>query len=295
MMAQYWMSQVLNDDEEHEYKDDGPLTDSEVEYIHNDLIHRLKLTGTLSPLLVKAAQHAMKASNGEDISYENLAHSLSILGRDQWPVHENTIGILTHILTCFHIDPSTTVFGLVLYFVNSGDAMPTTLAALHELRHNLISITLDREGFCDKQRLHVQTPGLSGLQTIPCKSNANLSCSICQYPIQEGSAMYQLPCGDCFHATACLGEESIFTWLKSNKKCPNCAREVILTTTTAGTAQEEVILTTTTTPSTQEEVILTTTAPSAQEEAILSTTTEGRRKKPKDEEDPQGRQKKQRR
>jgi hypothetical protein len=48
-------------------------------------------------------------------------------------------------------------------------------------------------------------------------------CSICQDIIEAGSALYRLPCGDCFHASACLGEgRSIVTWIETSSKCPNC-------------------------------------------------------------------------
>jgi len=48
-------------------------------------------------------------------------------------------------------------------------------------------------------------------------------CSVCQDIINAGSALYQLPCGDCFHAGECLGEgRSIVTWMETRNTCPNC-------------------------------------------------------------------------
>ena len=218
-----------NDREEAESKDEVVLTEYETRYIKRDLTVRLGLTGSISPMLIVAAQLAMKASNGVDIQHEDLAITLSTLvgGQLSSSSHEERVRIFTHILTCFHIEPTPPVFDLVRYFVLSGDELPNSLAALGDLHHNLASITHDSDRFCREHRLHVPTPGLGTLCAIENDVD-DRNCSICQHMINKGSFMYQLPCGDCFHATSCLGTDGILTWLQSNKKCPNCAQEVCL-------------------------------------------------------------------
>jgi hypothetical protein len=53
-------------------------------------------------------------------------------------------------------------------------------------------------------------------------SNAEEKCTICQFEYLKNEELRQLTCNHCFHP-ACVDE-----WLKKEKCCPNCKKEVIL-------------------------------------------------------------------
>ena len=98
----------------------------------------------------------------------------------------------------------------------------------------LYELEIDPEEFHNKYKHKLRTQNLSKL--IPKIMNNDIiknkepCCSICQYDIEEIQTYYELPCGHLFHENGqeCLEFATILFWLKDNKFCPMCKKEVIL-------------------------------------------------------------------
>lgn len=134
--------------------------------------------------------------------------------------------IIRHIIVDFHESPKCRQIQCIEEYWNLEHAMPTK-EALVQMIMRRIEIEADPDEYCESKRMMVPTPNLDKLQATT--NTLDRSCSICQEPLDIGQPMYRLPCGDCFHATNCIGDErSILTWLKKCKRCPNCNMETIL-------------------------------------------------------------------
>lgn len=60
------------------------------------------------------------------------------------------------------------------------------------------------------------------MREYSCKRYKNDKCIICQFEFKENEQVKVLSCDHCFH-NDCLDE-----WLKNEKKCPVCKKEVIV-------------------------------------------------------------------
>jgi hypothetical protein len=98
----------------------------------------------------------------------------------------------------------------------------------------LSEIEMDPEEFHNKYKHKIPTQNLSKLisKTMtkyifdvkePC-------CGVCQSEIEQLQNYYELPCEHMFHEKEeeCLENATIINWLKDNKLCPICKKEVIL-------------------------------------------------------------------
>uniref|UniRef100_A0A6C0I5C5 RING-type domain-containing protein n=1 Tax=viral metagenome TaxID=1070528 RepID=A0A6C0I5C5_9ZZZZ len=98
----------------------------------------------------------------------------------------------------------------------------------------LNEIETDPEEFHNKYKHKLPTQNLSNL--IEKTMNDELfekeqpCCGICQYDIEPSQNYYELPCGHKYHVKdeECLELSTIVCWLKTNKLCPLCKKEVIL-------------------------------------------------------------------
>ena len=98
----------------------------------------------------------------------------------------------------------------------------------------LQEIEMDPEEFHNKYKYKVPTKNLSKLVSKTMNDelykNKDPGCGICQYDIEINHKYYELPCGHLFHENdqECLECATIVFWLKYNKFCPICKKEVIL-------------------------------------------------------------------
>lgn len=98
----------------------------------------------------------------------------------------------------------------------------------------LQEIEMDPEEFHNKYKHKLPTQNLSKLvhkiMNIDIIKIKEPCCGICQYDIEESQKYYELPCGHLFHENdqECLECATIIFWLKNNKFCPICKKEVIL-------------------------------------------------------------------
>lgn len=121
-----------------------------------------------------------------------------------------------HILHHLKAAPDCEYITLVGLYFRSERRFPESLHRLSTVAAGLVTVLLG-----DTKPQGNPTHNLEKL--TPTTSPQDQHCSICQDTIDVGSALYRLPCGDCFHARGCLGEEqSIVTWMKTSNKCPNC-------------------------------------------------------------------------
>jgi hypothetical protein len=105
---------------------------------------------------------------------------------------------------------------------------------IHDYEMLLNEIEMDPEEFHNKYKHKLPTQNLSKLISKNMDSiivkNKEPCCGICQYDIEENQKYYELPCGHLFHENDqdCLEFATIIFWLKDNKFCPICKKEVIL-------------------------------------------------------------------
>lgn len=98
----------------------------------------------------------------------------------------------------------------------------------------LNEIENDPEEFHIKYKHKLPTQNLDKL--VPKIMNINIiekkqpCCGLCHYDIEESQKYYELPCGHLYHENEqqCLESATIIHWLKNNKLCPICKKEVIL-------------------------------------------------------------------
>lgn len=115
------------------------------------------------------------------------------------------------------------IIEVVKYYVISGE-MPGNEELQTYLR-NVNHIYSDPIDYCNNKRHDVPTPGINNL--VPIKAMECSMCSICQDDIEQGCMVFKLPqCGHIFHSEGCLENESIMSWLKKTRVCPNCNAEI---------------------------------------------------------------------
>lgn len=109
-----------------------------------------------------------------------------------------------------------------------------TLEEIAEYELLLNEIENDPEEFHNKHKHNIPTQNLFKLKyklmDEKLFKEKDPACGICQYDIEISQKYYELPCGHLFHENGdeCLECATIIFWLKNNKLCPICKKEVIL-------------------------------------------------------------------
>lgn len=223
MFALDLMAHILQDNEAAEQARD--LSMAEEEYLIYVLREQLQIHPPFSDRLMMATQAALIKNDdatARSVAEELLNPPCTCL---QLPMNEMTTICLTHILSDFKQNPTCPMLEQVYLYYMSEKQLPTVDQFADMLRNDLL-INHNPENYCEEKRLLVPTPNLDKLQSFQ-NEEKGLICSICQEPIQIGAAAFNLPCGDKFHASFCMGnDQSIITWLQKCKRCPNCNQEI---------------------------------------------------------------------
>ena len=203
------------------------LTEGEREYLQHYLIQELGIREPITNALLLATQSAIalhEEPSAADIARELLNPPCQCL---RVPPNQLTLESIEHILQVFRQCPFCPLIEEV-YMYSSIEKRFPTLSELSDMMGNSSRLSHNPEQYCDEQRLLIPTPDIDKLTPFQSEEK-DLVCSICQNPILPGTAAYSLPCGDCFHANACLDNDlSIVTWLQKCRRCPNCNQEVVL-------------------------------------------------------------------
>ena len=197
------------------------------------LYENLRLQGPLGCRLFSCTQAAMSVHQtyqptprqiAEEIA-KNPCTSCGVLAAQSTSI---MIDAYEYVLAEFKTSPTCDIIEfLILYYLNE-QRFPS-FAELIGMLTNETEIAYEPDAYCEAKRVYIPTSHLDRLGVCKNDTRPDLNCSICLGTIPIGSDMYKLPCGDCFHATECLGEDqSILTWLRTSKRCPNCNQEVKL-------------------------------------------------------------------
>lgn len=203
------------------------LTDVETEYLTMYLTSVLGLRTPISHTILVATQSAMQGTDTPtplEIARQVLSPPCPCL---QVPADERAVQAVVHILQDFKECPTCPMIEAMHIYFLAEKRYPTRTEFL-EMMANDLRLQHDPEQYCSDKRLLVPTAHLEKLTPFE-NDQKERNCSICQDPIAVGTSAYLLPCGDSFHAHACLGEgQSVVTWLQRCKRCPNCNQEVVL-------------------------------------------------------------------
>ena len=203
------------------------LTEVETEYLTYYLSMSLQINAPISYAVLKATQAAMNISDtptAQQIALQIISPPCPCL---QLPANQQTIDAIAHILQELKDCPTCPMIEQVhLYFVT--EKRYPTRTEFDEMMGNDFRLQHEPEQYCSDTRLLIPTANLEKLTPFE-NDQTERNCSICQDPITIGTSAYLLPCGDSFHAHACLGDgQSVVTWLQRCKRCPNCNQEVVL-------------------------------------------------------------------
>lgn len=103
---------------------------------------------------------------------------------------------------------------------------------INQVIRRMIQFTASPSDFHSQDKVEIGVSNLENIKYCEMKQNQislDTGCSLCQEDIKDGQKYVKLsPCGHIFHydEKECLDEASIITWLRKNKKCPNCKTEV---------------------------------------------------------------------
>jgi hypothetical protein len=208
------------------------LSETQYRFIEHYLDVVLNIEGPLGNNILVPTQHAMQINqtytpSPKQIATEIMKNPCQCLRISNTATNVNAC---EHILTEFKISPTCELIEGVLLYHMAENKYPN-IEELAEMISNNITISQQPETYCQDKRLLVPTPHMEKLIAIKNEKN-DVNCSICLDQIKLAGDMYQLPCGDCFHAGECLGGgQSILTWMDQCKRCPNCNQEIILNMT----------------------------------------------------------------
>jgi hypothetical protein len=92
---------------------------------------------------------------------------------------------------------------------------------------NTNNMAMDSDSYCTDHKVMIGAKNIDELKKTIYDGKVQ-GCSICQFDVEPGDSIYELPCKHIFHGTdECHG---IYEWLTLNQKCPNCNVEVVIKT-----------------------------------------------------------------
>ena len=137
--------------------------------------------------------------------------------------------LIRHFLVNFGRTPACNETKLSIEYEIFHQQFPTQ-DELINMMTRMLQLQRDPEAFHMTDKLRIPTSNLNNLKAIPTKEKG-IYCALCQEEMESTHNCYTLtPCGHKFHSDSnqCLGNDSIITWLSSNKTCPICKAEIII-------------------------------------------------------------------
>jgi hypothetical protein len=194
------------------------------QYITNEL----QLPGYFSLRFISAVQTAMITKNTTSPTIKDICEAWTAQGCECTGLFGQKLHFeaCEYVLSVFQESPSCELIQSVCSFHIQEHHFPSR-EQYNLMIMNENAMDRDSSAYCESKKMHVPVSNLDRL--LPVQNDQERACSICQEDIRQGKMMFQLPCGDCFHASNCLGNnQSILTWLNKCKRCPNCNQEIHL-------------------------------------------------------------------
>jgi len=202
---------------------------AELALVRHYLQEELKLTGPTPRKLQDATHRAMTVNKTNTPSTAAIANELVSHHACECLVFiapSVQIQASMHIMEVFGECPSCSRIQMVSTYWTTEKKMPSR-EELGQMMQSYAEISRRPDDYCEEKKIRMPTPRLELLAVE--KNTQERHCSICQDALHVGQDMYKLPCGDCFHASVCLGNDnSVLTWMQMCKRCPNCNQDIEL-------------------------------------------------------------------
>uniref|UniRef100_A0A6C0BQY7 RING-type domain-containing protein n=1 Tax=viral metagenome TaxID=1070528 RepID=A0A6C0BQY7_9ZZZZ len=187
-----------------------------------------------NPALIAVTQQLLIYNQGRHPTLEEVLHAWAHeldrgCGCLEQMTLERRILFLTHLCQTYPGQVTCGTINVYRMFYAAEGRLPTPLE-LVGFCNNTVQLMINPDQYCQDNKLLTPTPNLNQLPTR-ITQNANVNCGICQETIVADSEVFVIPgCEHEFHSREedCLGTSCILNWLRTNRKCPVCNQEVII-------------------------------------------------------------------